>query len=256
MKKITFDFLKTMEVKEVDKPAASAPVSKIPAPGSHLRLFPDGSVYPSAELVALHSLEFQPQGSAQPENGYDVFTSSDWEQYGNSSAKAQPFVCLALVSKHHSKVSLFSQTKYNADQTPKSSVLTQKTNSGEELIQALKAVYLDSPDGDLFEGKAYLDLIIGIGHALPKTATGIYHIPKQFQRGKEKGKPTYVRRENISVFPVIIAESQDAPAAPSKPQEKKEATAPKTQPVTPQPAAEAKAPTTPVDAAQAIFGSN
>jgi hypothetical protein len=206
MKKITFDFLKTMEIKEVEKTPLSSPTSKIPGANAHLRLFADGSLYPSKELVQLHNLEFQPQESANAENGYDVFTSTEWEQYGNSAANAVPFVCLALVSKHEARVSLFSQTKYNADKTPKSSVLTQKTNAGQELIDALSKVYLEKPEDNLFEGKPYLDLVIGLTTPLTKSATGVYHIPKVIAKGKDAGKPTYVRRENIQIFPVMIVE--------------------------------------------------
>lgn len=219
MKKISFDFLKTMEIKEIEKSPLSSPTSKLPEAGAHLRLFADGSLYPSKELVELHKLEYQPRESANPENGYDVFTSTEWEQYGNSAANAVPFVCLALVSKHEPRVSLFSQTKYNDDKTPKSSVLTQKTTAGEDLIKALSAVYLEKPEDNLFEGKPYLDLVIGLDTPLTKSATGIYHIPKVTVKGKDAGKPSYARRENIQIFPLMIVEApvQAAPApAPVK----------------------------------------
>lgn len=206
MKKITFDFLKNMELKEIEKTPVSAPNSKYPAPGAHLRLFADGSVYPSAELVALHNLEYQNQDSTTPENGYDVFVSTDWGQYTGTV----PFVALALVSKHEPKVSLFSQTKYNADKTPKSSVLTQKTTAGEELITALKTVYLEKPEDNLFGDKPYLDLVILLDQPLNKTASGVYHLPKVIAKGKDAGKPSYVRREHVSIFPVAIAEEEVA----------------------------------------------
>lgn len=251
MKKITFDFLKTMEIKEVEKTALAAPTSKLPAPGAHLRLFADFSVYPSEELVKLHNLEFQPEGSATPENGYDVFTSVEWEQYGNSSAAAQPFVCLALVSKHQSRVSLFSQTKYNADKTPKSSVLTQKTTAGQELITALSAVYLEKPEDNLFQDKPYLDLVIGLNYPLAKTATGIYHIPKVFAKGKEAGKPTYVRRENIQIFPLMILEEKTtATAATAEKTKEDQSIAAKAAALK----ATVTAPSAPKSAAAAIFG--
>ena len=211
MKKITFDFLKNMELKEIEKTPVSSPNSKVPAPGAHLRLFADGSVYPSAELVALHHLEYQPTDSDQPEMGYDVFVSTDWGQYTG----AIPFVALALVSKHEPKVSLFSQTKYNDDKTPKSSVLTQKTTAGEELIKALSAVYLEKPEDNLFENKAYLDLALLLDQPLAKTTSGVYHLPKTVVKGKDAGKATYVRRENIQIFPLtIVEESVNQPATP------------------------------------------
>ncbi len=210
MKKITFDFLKTMEIKEIEKSPLTPAASKLPGANAHLRLFADGSLYPSKELVELHNLEFQPQGSALPENGYDVFTSAEWAQYGNAAPNAVPFVCLALVSKHEPRVNLFSQTKYNADTTPKSSVLTQKTTAGEDLIAALNAVYLDKPEESIFGTKPYVDIVIGLTNPLTKSTTGVYHIPKMIVKGKDAGKATYVRRENIQIFPIMIIEEEVA----------------------------------------------
>lgn len=202
MKKITFDFLKNMELKEIEKTPVSAPNSKVPGAGAHLRLFADGSVYPSAELVALHNLEYQNLDSTTPENGYDVFVSTDWGQYTGTV----PFVALALVSKHEPKVSLFSQTKYNEDKTPKPSVLTQKTTAGEELIKALSTVYLEKPEDNLFNDKPYLDLALLLDQPLNKTASGVYHLPKVVAKGKDAGKPSYVRREHVQIFPLTIVE--------------------------------------------------
>lgn len=218
MKKITFDFLKNMELKEIEKAPVNSPNSKSPAPGAHLRLFADGSLYPSAELVALHNLEYQNADSTSPENGYDVFVSTDWGQYTGTV----PFVALALVSKHEPKVSLFSQTKYNDDKTPKSSVLTQKTTAGEELIKALSTVYLESPDENLFENKAYLDLALVLDQPVNKTATGVYHLPKVIAKGKDAGKPSYVRREHVQIFPLtIVEETTAAPVVAAAPAVKK-----------------------------------
>jgi len=217
MKKITFDFLKNMELKEIEKAPVNAPNSKTPAPGAHLRLFADGSLYPSAELVALHNLEYQPLESDKPENGYDVFVSTDWGQYTGTV----PFVALALVSKHEPKVSLFSQTKYNEDKTPKSSVLTQKTTAGEELIKALSTVYLEKADDNLFENKAYLDLALVLDQPVNKTATGVYHLPKVIAKGKDAGKPSYVRREHVQIFPLTIVEETTAPVVAEAPAKKK-----------------------------------
>jgi hypothetical protein len=219
MKKITFDFLHTMEVKDIEKaPTSATTVEKTPAPGAHLRLFADGSIYPSKELVAAHHLEFQPKDSVKVANGYDVFVSTDWSQYNNTSPNAVPFVCLALTSKHMDKVDLFSQVRYEGN-TPKSSVLNQKTAAGTALINALSKVYLDNPETEsIFGNKSYVDLVIMINSPLHTSPTGIYHIPKVVERGKDAGKPTYTRRENAQIFPVAILEEavEVAVEAPAK----------------------------------------
>jgi hypothetical protein len=212
MKKITFDFLKTMELKEIEKAPASATPEKTPAPGAHLRLFADGSIYPSKDLVEAHKLEFQNKDSVLVANGYDVFVSSDWAQYNNTSKNAVPFVCVALVSKHADKVDLFSQVRYDGN-VPKSSVLNQKTAAGQTLIDALSKVYLDNPETEnIFGNKTYVDLKIVTEAPLHVSPTGIYHIPKVVERGKDAGKPTYVRRENIQIFPVsIVTPAEEVP---------------------------------------------
>ncbi len=231
MKKITFDFLKTMELKEIEKAPLTPSNSKSPGPNADLRLFADGSLYPSAGLVALHHLEYQPEGSETPENGYDVFVSTDWGQYTGDV----PFVALALVSKHEPRVSLFSQTKYK-DGKPVSSVLTQKTTAGEDLITALSKVYLEKseegkPAESLFGDKPYLDLAIMTTEPL-KTASGVYHLPKTVAKGKDVGKPTYVRRENILIFPLTIVEEEEVAGAPTPIATVPAETLPKTEAVT------------------------
>lgn len=207
MKKITFEFLKDMVLKEVDKSPTSVTGGKTPVAGAHLRLFSDGSIYPSRELVELHTLEYQPKNVDQPENGYDVFLSSEWDQYLNLNANAVPFICIAPTSKHNLKVDLFAQTKYDKEGNPKSSVLNQKTTSGLHLIKLLEQVYLNDPETEsIFEGSVYVDLRIVLDKPLTPSKTGIYNIPKILVKGKKAGKKSYCRREHLTIYPLEIVE--------------------------------------------------
>lgn len=203
MKKINFDFLKDMEVKEIEKsPVPASLHGKTPAPGAHLRLFSDGSIFPSDDLIKLHHLEYQPKGTDQPENGYDVFLSTDWSQFTGD----QVFVCINPISKHEAKVDIFSTTKYKADGTPKASVVDQKTKAGEKVIELLEKCL--EPNESLFGTKTFVDLKINLETPIKPTATGIYNLPKPISRGKDAGKPSYIRRENITIYPLVVVESQ------------------------------------------------
>lgn len=202
MKKISFDFLATMPLKEIDKSPSNVAGGKSPIPGADFRLFADGSIYPSSACVFRDNLEFQNKDSGLPEFGYDVFLSTDWGQY-NSPVK---FPCITKVSKHADKVALFARTKYNKDGTPKSSILNLQTSQGEDLIEYLKESYLE-PGEALFAHRTFVDLKINFNTPVLETANKIYNLPKKVLRGKDAGKASYVRRENIVVYPLEIIDN-------------------------------------------------
>jgi hypothetical protein len=54
-----------------------------------------------------------------------------------------------------------------------------------------------------WEENRYVDLKIRTDIPIV-SPNGVYHLPKVVQRGEDRGKPTYVRREEIEVFPVEI----------------------------------------------------
>lgn len=205
MKKISFDFLKDMPLKEIDKSPVNVNGGKSPAAGADFRLFADGSIYPSLERIKQDQLEFQNKDSEATEFGYDVFLSTDWSQF-TSTIK---FPCIAKVSKHLPKVDLFSRSKYNKDGTPKSPLLNVKSTQGEDLIKYLEESYCE-PGESLFAGRTYVDLKINYTTPLPETATKIYNLPKRLLKGAEAGKMVYSRRENIIIYPLEIVESSTA----------------------------------------------
>lgn len=202
MKKISFDFLDSMPLKEIDKSPVSVVGGKLPAAGADFRLFADGSIYPSQDLIQKDQLEFQAKESGIPEYGYDVFLSTDWSQYPGTVK----FPCIAKVSKHEPRVDLFGQLKYNKDSTPKSSVMTMRSTQAEDLIRYLEESYCDAGE-TLFAHRTYVDLKINTARPM-KTANQIYNLPKVVAKGKNAGQKSYTRRENIVVYPLeIIVES-------------------------------------------------
>lgn len=159
-----------------------------------LRIFANGSVYPSATLVKRFNLEYGTVGLTGG-NGFDVFAS---KEFFNTMQIETPFIMIAPVEKHTGKVDLFGTTRFNEDGTPISSVMSQGSNNT-WLLDLLKTTYNIVP-GE----QGYIDLTLvkeeELSHGLAAMTNGIYNIPKQMVRGSKKGAATYVRREDIDVY--------------------------------------------------------
>jgi hypothetical protein len=177
-----------------------------------LRVFKDGSVFPSAALVNEYKLGYQKKDAAEKGFGFDVFLS---KEYPNTQSwpKEQQIILIASIKKDAGKVDLFSSTVYDENGEPVSDVMTQGANTfGKNLLEWVKETYGEEPT----EEKPYVDLVIARTNALV-TDTGIYYVPKRVSRGEEKGKVTLVTRENLTLFPLVPAswtEETEEPAGP------------------------------------------
>jgi hypothetical protein len=205
---IMFDFLKNLGDVEVTSGKVEGQSTRIvrkdanPTNGADLRLFKDGSVYPSKELVAEFELEYTNKDTVTG-NGFDVIDTRTWAGW-----KADTHVLLiAPISKSKSKVDLFDQTKYNEDGTPISTVVDQGSNTfGKKLLTMISEIY-----GDVdFTDKSYVDLVIGRGYNFA-TEEGIYYIPKAVVKGDKKGAIKVVRREYTSLYPLVIFQEESSP---------------------------------------------
>lgn len=215
-----FDFLKDVKIEEVPKSTRAAGVSRKqvgPAPSiMALRIWKDGSIYPSKLLVDTYGLEYPKAtitentsedgkktkkydfGEAGPGNGLDVIDSPNWAE---CKGAAKPFIAIAVVQKSEPKVDLFANTRYNEDGTPVSSVLEQGavTFGEKKLLPMLKEIYGVEPD----EETGYIDLVIDTNINLKAVSpSGIFNFPKSVARGAHKDKPSYERRENVDIFPL------------------------------------------------------
>lgn len=188
-----YDFLKSLKLKEetTDK-------SKTEKNPSHLgiRIFANGKVFPSKELVEKFKLQYGVSG----ECGIDFFSSKDWKPY---PAGQPPIVLVAFVPRTAKKLSLFARTRSTSQTETKTDVLTQGTKSP-ELLELIRETY--KPETSIF-----YDLVIDTDLAL-NTEDGIYLIPKTYIKGKDAGKPTYERRENITLYPLIPTNLIDSPS--------------------------------------------
>jgi hypothetical protein len=187
-----YDFLKSLKLKETtttDKPKTEKTPEIL-----GLRVFKNGRIYPSKALVERFKLEYGVRG----ECGIDFFSSGDWTLYPKDQA---PVIFVAFVPREESKISLFSSYK-KTETTEKPSVLTQGPKAP-ELLELVKTTY--KRDDVLF-----IDLAVDVNIPVT-TLNGIYNIPKTIARGPKKGTATYIRRENVVLYPLVPVELLSTP---------------------------------------------
>lgn len=224
---MNFDFLKNTTLTVVEKTVAKASTGKTamqrnPTNGASLRLFKDGSVYPSMDAVTKYNLEysnFVPNNNALgyeeyvTPHGFDVIDSRKWAQYPQD---AQPVVFITAVPKKSGLVDLFASAKVEG-----TSVMTQGSKTfGLELITMLQEVY----NVELFTTQKWVDLTIVDNVELP-SLDGIYNVPKTVAKGENKGMVTTKRRENITVNPLALFTVETMPTEDNEVQEFEEMTA-------------------------------
>lgn len=228
----TFDFLSNISLGEDVKTTAArgggggVKKERIPTTAD-LRVFHTGAVYPSADLVKKHDLEYRNKGVEPVGNGYDVFKSTDWAL---TAKLPKAFLIIGALPKNSGKVDLFDQVRFNNDgnaddknagATPMTSVLEQGSPTfGKELLKWLEEIYGVTPNEE-----GFVDLVIVEAHPL-KTSNDVYNIPKLIARGEKAGELSYQRRENMTYFPLTVVEGHVS--APKK--EEAAVTAPATEP--------------------------
>ncbi len=187
-----YGFLKSIKI--VDTGRVKAPKSNNPT-GMTLRIFANGEVYPSQELVTKFNLEYLNKDNENVSNGFDIIDSLEWEPL----SKVPRMIILGVTPKTQSKVDLFGTCRYNSDNTPKSTVLTQGTAS-DSLLTLVRSM------GYLTEEQKYCDLELVLEYPIT-TEDGIAYVPKLVERGAQKGEKTYERRENCTYYAVNTIEN-------------------------------------------------
>lgn len=186
-----YSFLRNLTL--VDTGRIRQPKEKNPK-GLSVRVFTNGEVYPSEELVKKYNLEFVDKDSEAPANGIDVVDSIEW-----TPLASQPRVILfGITPKSNKKVDLFASGRHNEDGTPKNSVLTQGAPS-ESLLSLVRSM------GYITGDQKYVDLVILEEYPIT-TKDNLAYIPKVIERGVNKGEKTYERREAVTFYPVTTSE--------------------------------------------------
>lgn len=242
---MSLDFLKQIKVEDpsiMKKPSGGGGGRRKewnPTLPNSIRVWKDGKVFPSADLVERFSLEYgNKPGEKEKASGYaiDVFASKDFPIFQTPT----PLVLANITLRAAGKTDLFGSTGYNEDGSPMQSVLEQgaATFGKSTLIPMLEEVYglkfnraeLKATEGAdaqpaITDGIDYADLIL-LGtdgedatqpFALPQ-GKNICHVPKEIARGEKKGEMTYTRRENpvlyalypyLLIHPVTVTELAD-----------------------------------------------
>lgn len=217
---MNFEFLNNIvpvNIEKQERVYVSRKINRNPS-GLAIRIYKDGSVYPSQELVDKFNLEYGVEGN----NGLDVFSSNEWGQFPKGD-DIPNLLLVAVVAKNEPKVSLFKETEYNEDGSPKNSVLEQGSKRP-ELIEKIREVYnmnTYQPEGylyvegtpalvdPLFDSSNHVDLEINtevtIFAGLPQ-----YIIPKKIVKGAKKGEMSYEIRQNLSVHPLTLKVDTEA----------------------------------------------
>lgn len=196
------EFLKkaSLVANEIVKPAvARTTVAKNRNPETaDIRVYKDGSVYPSSALVAEFDLSYRAK-DATGGQAFDVFKSSDFPNT-QSWPEENRVLFIAALDRSEPKTDLFSGSKFDETGSPTANVLTQGSNTfGKGLLEDIKAVYGEEPNEE-----GYIDLVILRDYPFTNP-DNIYYVPKVVSRGEDKGKATIVRRENLTLYPLVPA---------------------------------------------------
>lgn len=209
------DFLSNVTLETVKVEAKKVVIDKLPIVGD-LRVFANGKVYPSAEFAEANNLDFGPRLNVAPEgaeeqlevsgNGLDIFKSVDW---GMMPKDIQPVLFITVVPKAEAKVDMWGSCKYDDEGNPKSSILTQGSNT---FAKTTLVQYLTDVLGVTWEATEFVDLkvVTEITMKAPSNLQ-VFHLPKVVSTGKRKGDATYVRRENIKIHPLVLLSEYNAP---------------------------------------------
>lgn len=222
---MNLDFLTNVKVEAVakDAPKGRTSVPKLPETAD-IRVFANGRVYPSKAFAASYDLEFQIKGmrtvevgdgaeatSVQVQDvvlgcGLDIFSSEKWGAVqGKMGDNKVIFIC--AVPKTLAKVDMWNSTGYDKETgAPKASIFTQGANTfaKEVLVPMIADVY-----GVNWGTTEFVDLVVAHDTVM-SSPNNIYHLPKIVSSGKMKGEDTYVRRENLTICPLVVAEVKGA----------------------------------------------
>jgi hypothetical protein len=208
---MNFDFLSniTLEAPEVKEKTVKTAKAKLPSDEVDLRVYANGKIYPSNAFAEKYRLDFAPRLEMTKENGstelivagngLDIFQSSDWHSWPK---EAPSLLFAVVVPKSEPKVDLWGSCKYDDKGEPKSSILTQGTNtfSKNTLVE-----YLATTLGVVWEATEFVDLKMADVSVPSPNNSGVFYLPKTVTSGPRKGEPDAVRRENVSIFPLVLA---------------------------------------------------
>lgn len=171
-----------------------------------LRVWKDGSIFPSEALVKWFNLDYRDKGAVNQGNGLDVFSSEQFPIFKTPKT----LILINVVDKEKPKVDLFGTAGYDEKGVPTTSVLDQgaPTFGKKTLLPLIKSVYGVEPNE-----AGFIDLIL-LGSDGPDATTSfllpdgktLCHVPKTVSRGDKQGEGSYIRRENPRLYVLYPAD--------------------------------------------------
>lgn len=161
-----------------------------------LRIWKDGSIYPSDALVAEFDLEYQNKDAEKRGVGFDVAAAADMP---NQITSPENFLVIGAVPREEGKLDVFATCTWDENNVPMKKVAEQgATSYGKAtLLPLLKEVYGVEPNEI-----GYIDLSF-VRSTPIVSPNGIFLVPKALVRGENAGKVVTERRENITLYPLV-----------------------------------------------------
>lgn len=225
-------FLQNIQVVADERPRKSGGSRKEwnPTEGLTIRLWKNGEVYPSQELVDQFELEYKNRLSDEevaaikagtmnkpfPGNAFDVADTADFPAFQSPDR----LLIINVVPKDTAKVDLFGSVGYKETMEPLMSVMDQgaATFGKDSLIPMIQEIY----GIELTEENPFIDLVF-VGKNGPEkpepfrmpAGKTLAFFPKKVARGEKKGTLTVERRENPEIYvlyPKQLLQDEEAPA--------------------------------------------
>lgn len=232
------DWLDSVEVTAPDKPArkGGGGVKKERNPtDADIRIFKNGSIYPSQELVDRFDLEYHAKDDDAQGFGFDIIDSATVPQYFPDLKGDRRVILISGVDRNNKdgRISIFGSVGYHDEKSvakvggaavgdPISDVLNQGagTFGKDDLLPMIKEVY----GIELSDDVPYVDLeFVGKSDGSPlrlplADKVNIAYLPKKASRGEKakQGITNTVKRERPEfwvLYPVAKLEPQEATVA-------------------------------------------
>ena len=199
-----------------------------PTEGLTIRLWKNGEVYPSQELVDRFELEYKNRLTDEevaaikaktmtkpfPGNAFDVVDTTDFPSFKSPDR----LLIVSTVPKDELKVDLFGSVGYNESMAPIMSVMDQgaATFGKDFLLPSIQEIY----GIELTDENPYVDLVIvgqnGVDKPEPfRMPSGKEYafFPKKVARGEKKGEMTVQKRDRPEIYVLYPKQLLDEPAA-------------------------------------------
>lgn len=171
-----------------------------------IRIWKDGSIFPSKKLVEWFGLEYRDKGAEAQGNGLDVFSSEKLPIF----KAPKPLLVINVVDRDKPRIDLFGTVGYDEAGEPTSSVLDQgaTTFGTKTLLPLIKELYGVEPNKT-----GFIDLIVLGADGADATEKfdvagekNFVYVPKTVSRGGKVGLGSYVKRNYPRLYVLYPAE--------------------------------------------------